>query len=111
MPWDCCSTCARYGSEACQMYDVFNYGEDNEMIMPKSDCQYGYPDAQLREIFTQEQFKRFSDWMVGQTISDCAGSVYDHELKSMVPSGCGPHGWVYYSHDIARFLRGLPVID
>lgn len=74
-------------------------------------CKYGYPQSQLQEEMTFKQYMDFMNWMRGQTFTSCDGFVYDYELRKNVPSDCGPHGYVYYSEDVERFLRGLPVID
>lgn len=74
-------------------------------------CRIGYPETQLEDILTPLQFSNFIVWMSGQTYSSCTGEEYDYDLKKNVPTGCGPHGYVYYRGDVDRFLRGLPVVD
>jgi hypothetical protein len=79
--------------------------------LPPPICQQGYPHSQLVEIFGPEKIKTFFHWMRGQTFSECDGQRYVHETKSYEPTGCGPHGFVYYSWDVQRFLDGRPIID
>jgi len=74
-------------------------------------CKLGYPYSQLGDIFSPELKKEFFSWMRGQTFTECNGYQYDHEASTYEPSGCGPHGWVYYTSDVQRFLEGKPVID
>ena len=74
-------------------------------------CKYGYPHSQLVDVFSPELLKEFFSWMRGQTFSSCDGQEYSHVEKKMVPTNCGPHGWVYYTDDVRRFLEGKPVID
>jgi hypothetical protein len=76
--------------------------------LPVPICRLGYPQSQLKEIFSEDQFKRFIAWMRGQTFASCEGSEY---VKYYVPNGCGPHGYVYYTHDVKRFLDGSPIVD
>lgn len=75
------------------------------------ECKYGYPHSQLEREMNVLQLKSFLKWMVGQTFSSCEGKEYDHDKKEYVPSGCGPHGYVYYTSDVNRFLAGKEVID
>lgn len=111
MPWDCCSTCAKYGSGACDDNVVMNYSKETEMLMPAPECELGYPEAQLKEIFSEDQFKMFLSLMRGQTFGFCDGSYYDHQEQRSISTGCGPHKFVYYSWDVERFLDNKPVID
>lgn len=78
--------------------------------LPKPECRYGYTTGQLRTIL-EDRFEEFFKWMYGQTMSLCDGRSYNHETKEY-EKGCDePHGPVVYSHDLRRFLLGLPVID
>lgn len=79
------------------------------MITP--ECKFGYPETQLREIWTEDKFKDFMKWMRGQTFSVCDGTLFDGELNRMVGSGCGPHGYVFYAHDVTNFVTGGPILD
>lgn len=83
------------------------------MLMPRPNCPIGYPDSQLRKIFSPEQHKDFLHWMIGQTFSSCDGRVLDREAGKMIDSECtgDPHGFVYYVHDVRNFLAGGPVTD
>lgn len=82
------------------------------MGLPKRECQLGYPEAQVRQIMeTTNRFDTFRDWMRGQTVAVCNGREFDREAQGYKPTGCGPHGVVYYRQDILRFLEGRPVID
>lgn len=80
------------------------------MKTPQPECKYGYTDTQISEMF-KDNGTAFYKWMAGQTFSSCEGWEYSYELGAKVSSGCGPHGFVYYSSDVHRFIRGLPVID
>jgi len=79
--------------------------------LPAPICSLGYPESQLLDIISAEQLKNFYQWMSGQTFTICEGSKYDHIQKRSVPSGCGPHGYVYYPWDVERFLDGRPIVD
>ena len=57
-------------------------------------ARLGYTEEQLQEMLTPEQMKKFNNWMAGQT-----------------RAWCDCHGPITYPHDLARWLRGLPVID
>ena len=72
--------------------------------LPKPDCRYGYPIAQVREHLGDNTFATFSQWIDGQTVSVCDGRVYDHELRQYYETGCGPHGLVYYHWNVQSFL-------
>jgi hypothetical protein len=79
--------------------------------MNRPECKLGYPKTQLRAELTAEEFKAFFKWMRGQTFGSCEGQSYDHEKKEYIPSGCGPHGYVFYATDVNRFLAGGSVVD
>lgn len=111
MPWDCCSVCAKYGSGSCDENVVINREKDSEMLLPAPECELGYPQSQLENIFTPEKFKEFFYWMRGQTIALCDGRQFIHEERRFEPTGCGPHGYVFYPWDVERFLDGRPIID
>lgn len=81
------------------------------MSQPTPICKLGYPESQLRDMFSNEQMKDFFNWMRGQTFSVCDGSFYDHREKRSKPTGCGPHGYVYYPWDVEKFLDGSPIVD
>jgi hypothetical protein len=74
-------------------------------------CRFGYPEAQLKDMWDEATFKKFMLWMRGQTFSSCDGSIFDHENSCTVDSNCGPHGYVYYTHDVLRFVSGKPAFD
>lgn len=78
--------------------------------LPQPECILGYPDGQLHELLGS-RYDEFWKWMRGQTFTSCDGRAYDHETKEYRETGCGPHGFVVYYHDVKRFLEGLPVID
>lgn len=82
--------------------------------LPKPHCKYGYTLSQLLDdVFSgdQERFDSLMKWMYGQTMTLCDGRLYNHETKEY-EKGCDePHGPVVYTHDLRRFLLGLPVID
>lgn len=86
--------------------------------LPEPRCRLGYPSSQVREIMCSDQeFAHFQKWMVGQTLTGCNGYSYNHETEQYVRT-CeaeewpgGGHGPVYYTHDVYRFMLGLPVID
>jgi len=80
------------------------------------DCPLGYSEGQLRKLLGDEGMANFKKWMVGQTVGICEGRYYDHEKECYLPSICaemidGPHGVVYYAHDVERFLLRKPIID
>lgn len=81
------------------------------MTLDAPICRFGYPHSQLVELLEEDQLKTFFRWMIGQTFTECDGRLYNYETKRMEPSGCGPHGFVYYEWDVQRFLAGLSVID
>ncbi len=81
------------------------------IVLVKPECKFGYSAKQLAEMLTEKQLANFLKWMVGQTFSSCSGWVYDHKRGFNVTSGCGPHGYVYYEHDVRRWAEGKPVID
>lgn len=80
------------------------------MSHPQPDCIYGYTQGQLDSILGPRRIE-FNRWMYGQTGAICDGRRYDHNLKTYVETGCGPHGMVVYSWDLKRFLQNHPVID
>ena len=73
-------------------------------------CILGYTDSDLNQLLGNEK-SEFYAWMRGQTFTSCDGKAYDPELRAYRDTGCGPHGYVFYVADVARFMRGLPVID
>ena len=83
------------------------------MILPTPECPYGFPDKQLRKIFTREQYQNFFSWMRGQTFTDCDGWKYDPSTKSMEHTECfdDPHGYVFYTHDVAKYAKGSGILD
>jgi hypothetical protein len=78
--------------------------------MEKPECELGYTEEQLERILG-DRLPDFYRWMVGQTFTGCNGMRYNYLTGEYEPTGCGPHGFVYYAHDVNRFLSGLPVID
>jgi hypothetical protein len=74
-------------------------------------CLAGYPMSQLTEEMPPKTFNAFINWMRGQTFTVCDGRVYNHAFQSYEDSGCGPHGNVFYTSDVNRFLAGGSVID
>jgi hypothetical protein len=59
----------------------------------------------------RELAHKFYEWVEGQTYAICDGRRYDRDARTHMDTGCGPHGAVYYRHDVARFLNNQPVID
>jgi hypothetical protein len=82
------------------------------MNIPDSSCPWGYNHEDLVNILG-DRMEEFWGWMTGQTVMLCDGKEYNHETKEYRPTPCAdaPHGLVVYHTDLARFLRGLPVID
>lgn len=76
----------------------------------EGDCQLGLTVAQAQER-VGDRWEDFERWMRGQTVGYCDGRVYDHEKKEYQPSGCGPHGTVFYAHDVDNFLGGGRAFD
>lgn len=77
--------------------------------IPRPICDVGYPQSQLETMLPVVRLKQFYVWMRGQTFSECNGLLFNG--KNLVPSGCGPHGYVYYESDVRAFLAGRPVLD
>lgn len=77
------------------------------------ECHLGYPIQQLKDRLPDADFEDLNKWMSGQTGAICEGRRYDHETREYEPDECAnePHGFVWYTHDIERWKRGLPVID
>lgn len=78
--------------------------------LPKPKCKYGFTEEQIRKIMGAHLL-RFQAWISGQTGAICDNRDYDHEAKEYKPSGCGPHGFIIYEHDVRRFLAGGPNLD
>lgn len=74
-------------------------------------CQLGITIAELRKMFTEDEFVEFGNFMRGQTLGFCTGTRYNHDTEQEEFTECGPHGSVAYQWDVERFLKGLPVID
>lgn len=54
-------------------------------------------------LLTPAEYKRFSDWMTGQTCCVLDHQSDDGEEVHMLP--------LVYACDFERFIKGLPVID
>lgn len=78
--------------------------------LPAPECKLGYPATQLEGLLGL-RMNELNEWMIGQTFTSCDGRQYNYKLGKYEPTGCGPHGYVYYSHDVKKFLAGLPVTD
>jgi hypothetical protein len=74
------------------------------------ECQLGYPETQLMEMLGPIM-DSFMYWMRGQTFSACDGKRYNYETNKYEDTGCGPHGYVFYTHDVERFFSELSVFD
>lgn len=75
-------------------------------------CEMGYPEDQLRELLHTHEYDRLMQFMYGQTVGVCEGRKYNHETKEYEVACNGvSHGVVVYSHDLERFIAGLPVVD
>lgn len=80
--------------------------------LPEPECKLGYTREQIREMFgTGDRLAAFWSFMYGQTLGVCTGKKYNLVEDEYLPTGCGPHGSVVYSHDVERFIRGLPPLD
>lgn len=77
-------------------------------IQDLPSCELGFTLDDLKKIIG-EDLTEFHKWMAGQTVSFCDGRAYDYELEAYINTGCGPHGSVYYYHDVKRFLQNRPV--
>ncbi len=83
----------------------------------KPSCPHGYTEGDLARLFPSEERRaEFYRWMNGQTFAMCDGRVFDPQIMLTVPDAgpchnSGGHGWVYYTWDVDRFIRGLPIID
>lgn len=84
------------------------------MLLPKPECEGGYPYAQTTKILQEHGRTRveFDYWMRGQTIGVCEGRKYNHDTKEYEVS-CGgvAHGGIVYRWDMERFLARKPIID
>lgn len=78
--------------------------------MDSPQCELGYPVSQL-ETLLGDRMTELNDWMYGQTAAICEGRKYNYETHEYESTDCGPHGVVYYSWDVQRFLDGRPIID
>lgn len=78
---------------------------------PQPECELGFTDAQVRVILGN-QYDEFLHWMRGQTVGYCSGKKWNPETEEYDPACAGVVHWtVFYPHDVARFLDGLPVVD
>ena len=71
---------------------------------PTPDCIWGYTSAQVSALVSD--LGDFHSWMRGQTDAICDGRYFDYDERTTKPSGCGPHGPVYYADDVQRYLSG-----
>lgn len=80
--------------------------------MRDGSCPHGYTEEDLQTLLG-DRYQTFMHWMRGQTVSECDGFKYNHETSEYELSDCSnqPHGTIYYSHDVKRFLKGKPIID
>lgn len=94
------------------------------MNLPKPECHYGYPAAQVDAILAfgprQQAFWAF---MRGQTMTICdasperewvpsADGVGGRMLVDVGPPLCDlPHGTVVYLWDFQRFIEGRLIVD
>ena len=76
-------------------------------------CAQGHTVKDLVEAWGEERFTEFYHWWWGQTGAICDGQKFNSETNEYEPSTCHPniHGQVFYSHDVEKFVNGLPVID
>jgi hypothetical protein len=81
------------------------------MRLPPPECELGYPVSQLEQLLDEQQMSRLHLWMRGQTGAICDGTRYDHDIDALLPSGCGPHGLVYYPWDVERWAAARPIVD
>jgi len=75
-----------------------------EALLPPS-CSLGYTESDLDAVLG-DRLPEFRRWFRGQTGVICEGRRYDHQAKEYRETGCGPHGFVVYAHDLERFLSG-----
>lgn len=76
-----------------------------ELEFPIPECPLGYTYGQVLDIVSQERMEDFVDWMYGQTVALCNGSIYNYETKSYEQQCMKPHGTIYYPSDVKRFVR------
>lgn len=99
-----------------------------ELELPEPTCRSGYTASDLEAILG-DRIDDFWDFMVGQTMMLCDGTMYDHERQGYFTTECSNmlpgmpilreeigyvnsgHGGVVYRTDLQRYLWGLPVID
>lgn len=77
--------------------------------MPKPKCQLGYTRAEVEEIVGN--MTSFDRWFRGQAGAICDGRRYDHDKQEYEPTGCGPHGLIYYTWDVEQYMKGQPPLD
>jgi hypothetical protein len=86
------------------------------MKLPQAKCKHGYTSDQLKGILGS-RIDEFNKWMYGQTMTKCSGEkIYEdgdgYDYGDQNHHGCQEaHGLVVFTHDLKRFLAGLPVID
>jgi hypothetical protein len=85
-------------------------GDERTRCSCSTWCGSGHTAHEL-DLILEDRRLEFDHWMRGQTMGICDGRKYNHDTGEYEPTGCGPHGTVVYSWDLARFLHGLPVTD
>lgn len=81
--------------------------------LPPPDCHLGYTKSQINEILG-ERSEEFNEWMANQTVALCNGVLFDYDTREYEPDPMctQPHGIVFYTHDVDRFIswkRHIPV--
>lgn len=78
--------------------------------LPTALCPLGYPIFQVKSILgSEEKLAEFLEWMKAQpnmVPGECLGVAYSMIYERYYPTACEkkPHGTLYYTIDIKRFL-------
>ena len=84
----------------------------NTSPVVEPSCPLGYTQSDIRALLGDGE-GLFMTWMNGQTFALCHGYYYDHDLEINLHSACAenPHGPVYYTWDVQRFINGRKIVD
>lgn len=75
-----------------------------DFIIKKGDYELGILWSDIKHcLLTPEEYKKFSEWMQGQTCSMLDHVSDDGKEKHYLP--------LVYVDDFERFIKGKPVID
>ena len=79
----------------------------NSVTLPEPACRLGYSSRQVNELLSSYGLKgsAFSEFMRGQTMALCDGTLYNHDTQEYEPSCGEAHGVVVYPRDLSYFLQ------